>query len=153
MIALRTTRIVAALAASQLLVTAAIAQKSEAEIQAEIEFARGLAADWGFVDLAEEVIDAVRSEGVTGRMNERLGLVTCEVYAIGARNERDPGRRNELFDKALSAYTSFITEPWRTNSSSRWSPHPACASNGSSRPATSRWTVNGTTRRRTNGCC
>ncbi|MCP3918266.1 MAG: tetratricopeptide repeat protein [bacterium] len=84
------------------------AQKSDAEIGAEIAFARGLASDWSFVDLAEDVIREVEDGGVTGKMGERLGLVKCDVYAIGARNEKEPARRNELFESALGAYKEFI---------------------------------------------
>jgi len=86
------------------------AQKSDAEVHAEIEFARGLAADWSFVDLAEVVIKDVEDSGVSSRMSEELGLVKCDVYAIGARNERDVERRNELFDDALEAYETFIAD-------------------------------------------
>ena len=91
-----------------LLAGSAAAQKSDVEVAAEIEFARGLAADWSFVDLAEEVIQGVEADGVSSRMSEQLGLVKCDVYAIGARNERDATRRNQLFDQALDAYESFI---------------------------------------------
>jgi len=88
----------------------AAAQKSDAEANAEIDFARGLAADWSFVDIAENVIRNVEESGVSSRMSEELGLVKCDVYAIGARNERDVERRNELFEEALSAYKSFIED-------------------------------------------
>ncbi|MFT5051169.1 MAG: tetratricopeptide (TPR) repeat protein [Chlamydiales bacterium] len=88
----------------------AAAQKSDAEANAEIDFARGLAADWSFVDIAETVIRNVEESGVSSRMSEELGLVKCDVYAIGARSERDVERRNELFDEALGAYESFIED-------------------------------------------
>jgi tetratricopeptide (TPR) repeat protein len=83
-------------------------EKSDAEVKAEIAFARGLAADWAFVDLAEKVIEAVEEAGTSDRMGEELDLVKCDVYAIGARNERDPMRRNELFEGALEAYRTFM---------------------------------------------
>jgi len=86
----------------------AFAQVSDAEAKAEIEFARGLAADWAFVDLAEQVIRELEREGVTKRIGEELGIVKCEVYTIGAKGERDPVRRNELFEEALTAYADFI---------------------------------------------
>lgn len=107
-----TTSLVAILGAAP-----ASAQKSDAEVQAEIDFARGLAADWSFVDLAEGVVRDVEEAGVSSRMSEQLGLVKCDVYAIGARNERDPERRNQLFDDALDAYQSFISD--NPNSSAR----------------------------------
>lgn len=85
-------------------------QKSEAQIAADIEFARGLAADWSFVGLAQSVLEDTERSGVKGEQREELGLVTCEVFAVGARNERDDARRNQLFLDALSAYQSFIDE-------------------------------------------
>lgn len=98
----------AALVALAPLSAPAVAQTSDAEVRAEIEFARGLAAEWSFVDLAEEVLRTTEESGPSDRMAEQLDLVRCDVYASGARNERDDGRRHELFDSALEAYTSFI---------------------------------------------
>jgi len=101
---------VSALLLGAVLVSAspALAQMSEAEVKAEIAFARGLASEWSFVGLAEGVLTDVRSQAVTSGAREQLALVTCEVYSIGARHERDVTRRNELFERALSEYTDFV---------------------------------------------
>lgn len=107
MIALRFRRIPAALVIL-LSATPLFGQRSDAEVRAEIVFARGLAADWSFVDLAEDVIRDVEDKGVSDRMAEQLGLVKCDVYAIGAKNEEDEVRRHELYEAALSAYADFI---------------------------------------------
>jgi hypothetical protein len=88
----------------------ASAQKTDAEIRDEIAFARGLAADWTFVDLAEQVLRNVRAEGVSSTMKEELALVTCDVFAVGAKNEKDKDRRNELYELALRAYEDFISD-------------------------------------------
>lgn len=87
---------------------AAAQQKSEAEAKAEIDFARGLAAEYSFVDLAEDVLRELEREGVSMSMSERLGLVRCEVYSIGAKNASEPEERHRLFDEALAAYEDFI---------------------------------------------
>lgn len=88
----------------------ATAQKSDAEIRDEIAFARGLAADWTFVDLAEQVLSNVKAEGVSSAMKEELALVTCDVFSVGAKNEQDKERRNELYELSLQAYEDFISD-------------------------------------------
>lgn len=77
-------------------------------VRADIDYARGLARDWQFIDLAEEVLDGVQSAGVSGDLEAELGLARCDVYAAGARNSRDASLRNELYEKALGAYQEFI---------------------------------------------
>jgi len=88
----------------------ALAQRSEAQVEADIEFARGLAADWSFVDLAQRVLADTERAGVQGKQREELGLVTCEVFAVGARSERDDEKRNRLFLDSISAYKAFIEQ-------------------------------------------
>jgi len=84
------------------------AQKSDIEAKAEIAFARGLASQFTFVDLAEEVIGDLEKSGVSASMKGPLGLVKCEVYSIGARGERDTARKHELYEEALRLYDDFI---------------------------------------------
>ena len=98
--------LIAALAAA----SPAAAQMSAAQVKAEIAFAHGLAQEWAFVDLAQQVLARVEQEGVSGKVREELDLVTCQVFATGARHERDPGRRNELFERAIREYTDFIDD-------------------------------------------
>lgn len=88
----------------------ASAQASDAEIRADIEFARGLASEWSFVDLASEVIDDARKKGPSGQLREALDLASCEVFSEGARVERDDARRNELFIQALDQYEAFLNQ-------------------------------------------
>lgn len=89
---------------------AAPLDKSQAQIADEIAFAKGLAKEWGFVDLAGEVIRSIEKEGVTATTAERLGVVKCEIFAQGAMSERDREKRNELFEQALAAYDDFLTQ-------------------------------------------
>lgn len=91
-------------------VSARFFEKSEAQITDDIAFAKGLAKEWGFVDLAGEVIKEIEKEGVSAATSERLGVVKCEIYAQGALAERDRARRNELFEQALLAYEDFLKE-------------------------------------------
>jgi len=85
-----------------------LAQKSDAQIGDDIAFAKGLAKEWGFVGLATDVIERIEREGVPTRQRERLGVTKCEIFEVGALNERDRVRRNELFRQALEAYKEFI---------------------------------------------
>ncbi len=84
-----------------------LAQQGEAEVQDDIEFAKGLAREWGFVDLASEVIREIERGGVSARTGELLGVVKCDIYAQAALAERDRERRNELFEFAMAAYEDF----------------------------------------------
>ena len=88
---------------------AGLPQKSAANIEADLAFARGLASKWSFVDLAEEVIREVESGRLESDQAASLALLRCEVYAVGARNEPDPVRRNALFEDALGCFDSYIT--------------------------------------------
>ncbi|QDV08236.1 hypothetical protein Poly30_37720 [Planctomycetes bacterium Poly30] len=83
---------------------------SDKAVEAEIEFARGLARDWAFVDMAQNVLDNVGKADLSERMNEELSLVRCEVFTNGARATFDPVKRNELLAKAISAYEDYIEE-------------------------------------------
>lgn len=83
-------------------------QKSKAGIEAEIAFAKGLASEWGFVDLAEGVVAELESSRLSSKMTERLGLVKCDIYSQAARAEKDPARRRELFTQALDSYSLLI---------------------------------------------
>ena len=97
------------LATSASLSAGAYAQSSEAEIRADIEYARGLATDWSFVGLATEVLEDAQRKNPGGKLREELALAECEVYGQGARIERDDTRRNNLFHQALEQYEGFLT--------------------------------------------
>ncbi len=79
-------------------------------VETEIEFARGLARDWAFVDIAQGVLDDVGKADLSERMSEELSLVRCEVFTNGARATFDPIKRNELLEKAIEAYDLYIAE-------------------------------------------
>ena len=86
------------------------AEKSKAAVLAEIQFARGLATDWSFVDLAEAVLRKVETDGVPREMSDKFELVKCDIVSEAAAHEPDPDRRIELFERALDAYGSFLAK-------------------------------------------
>jgi tetratricopeptide (TPR) repeat protein len=96
------------LAAALLFAAPVSAQRSEREIREDLAFARGLASDWQFVELAEGVLDEIDASRVSDRLKEQIGLTRCEVYASGAPRERDSVRQQELYEKALEAYRSYL---------------------------------------------
>src|SRR5688572_148604 len=97
----------AALLAAILLASAPLAaQTSDAQARDEIAFARGLAAEWGFVDLAQEVIADLEQAGVSKKVAEEVALAKCAVYYEGAKADR--ARRGELLEQALTAYRDFV---------------------------------------------
>jgi outer membrane protein assembly factor BamD (BamD/ComL family) len=81
---------------------------AEDDVQEDIEFARGLARDWQFVDLAQRVLDDVSNRDLGGDERRELDLVRCEVVAEAARYEPDPARREALYTEALDAYEAFL---------------------------------------------
>lgn len=72
----------------------------------ELEFARGLAADWGFVDLAQKVVLDLEARGVSERIEQELGLAKCSIYFAGAK--ANPDNREALLKQALEAYQDFV---------------------------------------------
>ncbi|MFT7662083.1 MAG: tetratricopeptide (TPR) repeat protein, partial [Planctomycetota bacterium] len=85
-------------------------QTSDREIIDQLDFARGLAQDWQFVELAEKVIDSIDQTGATDPIKEEIGLTRCEVIASSARRERDDDRKVELYKKAITSYSDYLDE-------------------------------------------
>lgn len=82
------------------------AQVSDREARESIAFARGLAAEWGFVDMAEDVIRDVEREGTSEKLKDELSLLKCSVYFEAAKN--DPNRRLELAKASLDCHEDFL---------------------------------------------
>jgi len=89
---------------------APLPQRSDDRIVQDMEFARRLAERFRYIDLAEEVIRNLESEGLRGENLEGLGLLRCDVYAAGASREGDQKKRLALFDKAVGSYRRFLGE-------------------------------------------
>jgi tetratricopeptide (TPR) repeat protein len=83
-------------------------QREEALVKADIAFARGLAARFQYVDLAEEILLELDAEKKSKGLTEELGLAKCDVFYEGARREGDQAKRLVLYDKAMSSYEEFI---------------------------------------------
>lgn len=81
-------------------------QRSEVELRSEIAFARGLASNWGFVDLAQELIGRLESGTLSATLAEEVSLLKCETYFAGAKI--DAKRREELLKQAIEAYSAFL---------------------------------------------
>lgn len=81
-------------------------EKSDAEVREEVEFARGLAEQWGFVEMAQRVIRDAEAAGVSTRMADELALLKCELFFSAAKN--NAARRDELLGQALAAYQDFV---------------------------------------------
>lgn len=97
------------LAASAAWAPSAWAQSSESAIEAEIAFARGLARDWAFVDLAQGVLTDVSKQRPSERMAEQVELVRCELFAIGAKQLDDPAAANAMFEQGYEALNDYIS--------------------------------------------
>jgi len=73
--------------------------------QSEIEFARGLAEDWGFAELAQQVVDGLAAKAGTPREQAELELLRCELFASSAR--RAVLQRADLARRAIEGYGVF----------------------------------------------
>ena len=87
-----------------------IAQKSDEQVREEIRFARGVAEEWGFIDLADGILGELEDSKIPTAMAEELGLVKCDLYRAAAVKSRDADKRNDLLERAISAYDSFCKE-------------------------------------------
>ncbi len=88
----------------------ASAQRADHLVRSDFEFAKGLATRFRYVELAEEVIVDLEKSSIDKDLRSELDLVKCEVYGEGAKFERDPIRRRELFDKAIASYETYMAE-------------------------------------------
>jgi hypothetical protein len=95
---------------ASLLLSAAFAGKQAPDARSdserrEIEFARGLAEEWGFAELAQQVVDGLAAKAETPRQQAELELLRCELLAASAR--RAGPRRDELARRSIESYRAF----------------------------------------------
>jgi hypothetical protein len=81
--------------------------QGDAQLREDIRFARGVAEEWGFVDLADGILSDIESGNIPAAMTEELGLVKCDLYRAAAIKSRDADKRNDLLERAISAYSAF----------------------------------------------
>lgn len=77
-------------------------------VDEQIEYARGLASSWQFIDLAENVLVELEGTTLSNEQREALALARADVYVAGARTTGDDSLREPLFEQALDAYVSFL---------------------------------------------
>jgi hypothetical protein len=83
------------------------AQASDAEVRADIAFARGLAGERGTADLFERVLAALEPARLAPPLREELALAKAEIYFEAAHH--DATRRTELLTKSMDAYRAFTS--------------------------------------------
>lgn len=88
--------------------TASAQDLSASRISDQIEYARGLASSWQFLDLADAVLDGLEGADLSAEQREGLALTRADVFAAGARTIGDDSLREGLFDQALDSYSAFL---------------------------------------------
>ncbi|MCB9890311.1 MAG: tetratricopeptide repeat protein [Planctomycetes bacterium] len=90
---------------------APLARAQDAKIQREVKLLRGLAKDWGFVELAQEHLDALRkSPDTTEGDQKQLAQVNAEVLYLGARRIRDLDKRQTVLADALQQFKDYLDQ-------------------------------------------
>ncbi|MEO6709378.1 MAG: hypothetical protein ABIP42_07350, partial [Planctomycetota bacterium] len=84
------------------------AQDNDAIIRQDIDYARGLAASWGFTDMAEAVVARLEKANASGKLGDDVQLLKCDIYAISANRVSDRDKRDELLKTALTAYDQYV---------------------------------------------
>ncbi|HTF90268.1 MAG TPA: hypothetical protein VK843_17770 [Planctomycetota bacterium] len=85
------------------------AQNNDALIRQDIDYARGLAASWGFTDMAEAVVARLEKANPSGKLGDDVQLLKCDIYAISANRVSDHAKRDELLKTALTSYDQYVT--------------------------------------------
>jgi tetratricopeptide (TPR) repeat protein len=88
--------------------TASAQDLSATRISDQIEYARGLASSWQFLDLADAVLNGLEGADLSGEQREALALTRADVFAAGARTIGDDSLREGLFNQALDSYSAFL---------------------------------------------
>lgn len=98
------------------LASALPAQKDK--IANEVLVLRGLAKDWGFVELAKEHLESLRKSPQTSEDDQkRLAQVAAEVLYLGARRIRDLDKRQVVLADALQQFKDYLEQYGRSEDS------------------------------------
>ena len=75
----------------------------------DVVFAQGLARDWGFVDMATEVLDNILANdaSLSAKQRQRVDLVRCEVLHTGAQRETEEKDRRTALAAAAEAFHAY----------------------------------------------
>ncbi|HED65636.1 MAG TPA: hypothetical protein ENJ09_08780 [Planctomycetes bacterium] len=88
----------------------AVSPQTNSRVRADMDFARKLATEFAYVDLAQDVVAGLEASNLSGEDAEALALLECDIYTAGARGEGNAEKRLELYAKAIEAYRQFIEE-------------------------------------------
>ena len=92
------------------------AQSSEAK--REIQFIKGLAKDWGFVQLAGDLLEQLRkTEQGDAAMLRLLAQVDVEVSFQGSKRIRDLDKREAELKNALEKFDNYLAQYGRDEES------------------------------------
>ena len=80
-------------------------------LKQEAAFLRGLAKDWGFVDLAQARLSEMRQElAGNDEALRRLAHIHAEVLYLGARRIRDLDKRKGVLAEALQKFDDYLSQ-------------------------------------------
>lgn len=96
----------------------ALPAQDSGKIAKEVLLLRGLAKDWGFVELAKEHLEALRKSPETSEdAQRRLAQVGAEVLYLGARRIRDLDKRQVVLADALQQFKDYLEQYGRSEDS------------------------------------
>lgn len=93
--------------------------QAEVDMAKEVEFLRGLAKDWGFVELAQGRLGELRRSATTSDETQRLlAQINAEVLYLGARRIRDLNKRKAVLSEALQKFDDYLSQYGRDQGAS-----------------------------------
>lgn len=69
----------------------------------DYDFTKAL-AEWGYHDLAEEMVNMVASSSLSPEKKQRVSLLRCSLLQIKAEQEDDFNKQGELYGQAIDCY-------------------------------------------------
>lgn len=100
-----------AFAVGLLLTQPAAEAQADKKIQHEVKLLRGLAKDWGFVELAQEHLESLRKSSETSESDQKqLAQVSAEVLYLGARRINDLDKRQSVLGEALQQFKDYLDQ-------------------------------------------
>ncbi len=89
--------------------------QGKTNIGQEVKFLRGLAKDWGFVELAQQRLSELRRAPTTTEDQQRkLAQVSPEVLFLGARRIPDIQKRKAVLAKSLQEFKDYLSQYGRS---------------------------------------
>src|SRR5262245_10574964 len=82
--------------------------RTETSVDEEIAFARALASELGYFDLATERLERLLREKLSADEERRVALVSCSLLGLAAERELDRRRRLEFLSLAVRRLGGFL---------------------------------------------